>query len=228
MCGRYTLSQQLWIDSLFAGLGEDAPAGLRRPRYNVAPGQMVLAFRRPGESFEPVEMFWGIASTWPGGPSRMINARDDKLATSRFWKSMLADGRCAIAADGFYEWRKLESGGKQPYWFGAAGDEQFAFAGLCRKDDEHGESCVIITVEANELVEDVHERMPAMLDADGIDAWLTGDVDEALAALKPFPSTRMTARPVSRAVNNVAQDGPELIEPVEPAPGGQSTESRLF
>lgn len=226
MCGRFTLAQQQWVDSLLAGLDEGSLAELRAARFNIAPGQMVLALRRPEERFEPVAMHWGIAATWPGGPSRIINARDDKLAGSRFWRSMLEGGRCAIPADGFFEWRRLAAGGKQPYWFGAAGGEPFVFAGLCRGDEEHGESCVIITVPANELVEGVHDRMPAMLDLETAEAWLSGDVDEALAALRPYPSARMTARPVSRAVNNVANDGPALVEPVDApeespaAPGG--------
>lgn len=228
MCGRFTLAQQQWVDSLLGGVSDGTLDALRGPRHNVAPGQMVLAFRRAAETFEPVAMHWGVAATWPGGPSQMINARDDKLVSSRFWKSMLRDGRCAIAADGFYEWRKLESGGKQPYWFGAADGEPFAFAGLCRPDDEHGEGCVIVTVPANDLVAGVHERMPAMLDRDGIESWLGGDADKALSALAPYPSARMTARPVSRAVNSVANDGPELIEAVEPVDVARVDEQPLF
>lgn len=228
MCGRYTLAQQQWIDSLLAGISDGSLDVIRGARFNVAPGQLVLAFRRAAESFEPAAMHWGLASTWPGGPSMLINARDDKLAESRFWKPLLERGRCAIAADGFYEWRKLEGGGKQPYWFSTADREPFAFAGLCRDEDQHGESCVIVTVAANELVAGVHDRMPAMLDGDALDRWLHGDVEEALAVLRPFPSVQMTARPVSHAVNRAANEGPELIEAEDRQADAPPAEPRLF
>lgn len=216
MCGRYTLYHQQWVDSLFGGNLNKLPDALRRPRYNVAPGQMVLALRRPGAPPVAETMHWGIESPWPGGPAQLINARAEKLAESRFWRALLEHGRCAIPADGFYEWRAVPGAGKQPYWFGRGGGEGFAFAGLCRETAEHGDACVIVTVQANELVAGVHDRMPAMLDADAVAAWLGDDTGAALAALAPFPSAQMTARPVSRAVNDAGREGPELIDAAEP------------
>lgn len=224
MCGRYTLYHQQWVDSLFGGALNRLPAALLRPRYNVAPGQMVLTLRRPGAPPVAEAMHWGIEATWPGGPSQLINARAEKLAESRFWRSAIEHGRCAIPADGFYEWRAVSGTGKQPYWFGRTDGEGFAFAGLCRENAEHGDACVIVTVEANELVAGVHDRMPAMLDADGVAAWLGDDTGAALAALAPFPSAEMTARTVSRSVNDAGREGPELIDEAEPPQAGK----RLF
>lgn len=222
MCGRYTLLHQQWVESVFgADLGK-LPDVLRAPRYNVAPGQMVLALTRGGGGPVAEAMHWGIEPNWKGGPSQLINARAEKLGESRFWRPLLEHGRCAIPADGFYEWRTVAGGApKQPYWFSRADGEGFAFAGLCRRPDrneERGErECAIVTVDANDLVTAVHDRMPAMLDTAGAEAWLGGDLDAALAVLWPLDSVAMSARPVSTAVNAVANDGPRLLEAVPSA-----------
>lgn len=238
MCGRYTLLHQQWVESVFgADLGK-LPDSLRAPRYNVAPGQIVLALSRAGAAPVAEAMHWGIEPNWRGGPSQLINARAEKLGESRFWRPLLEDGRCAIPADGFYEWRAAGGGPKQPYWFSRADGEGFAFAGLCRRAEGRDESdeldardrhddrryasgagtreCVIVTVDANELVAAVHDRMPAMLDSAGVEDWLGGDADEALAALRPLDSVAISARAVSTAVNEVANDGPRLLAAVPP------------
>lgn len=233
MCGRYTLAVPDWFEHDFGTSFPSLGDTLRRPRFNVSPGQMVLTLTRPATGVRVGEvMKWGVEAPWKGGPPQMINARSEKLATSRLWKSMLQSGRCAIPADGFFEWRAAaaKGGSKQPIWFSRLDQEPFLFAGLYRSALEDGEpnQCVIITVEPNELVEDVHDRMPAMLHPDRVDDWLTGDVDDALAALTPFPSTQMTARPVGTAVGSPRNEGPELIEPIIEMPESGGAEQSLF
>lgn len=222
MCGRYTLLHQQWVEAVFgADLGK-LPDVLRSSRYNVAPGQLVLALARGGGGRVAEAMHWGIAPNWKGGPAQLINARADQLGRSRFWRPLLEHGRCAILADGFYEWRAVAGGApKQPFWFSRADGEGFAFAGLCRAagraEDRNERECAIVTVDANDLVSAIHDRMPAMLDAAGVEAWLGEDLGAALAAPRPLDSVAITARPVSTAVNAVANDGPRLLEAVLPA-----------
>lgn len=238
MCGRYTLGTFDWVDPAFhTDLGQVSDL-VKRPRFNISPGQLVLAMTRDDAGANVTEaMHWGITPPWDQDAKQMINARGEKLAESRFWKPMLEGGRCAIPADGFFEWRAatVTGGRKQPYWFSRVGGEGFAFAGLWREvkgDDENPNSrdCAIVTVEPNELVADVHNRMPAMLKPESVEQWLGGDVEEALAALDSFPSIEMSARPVSSAVGNPRTDAPELIEPVEPIkpPSLPAEEESLF
>lgn len=215
MCGRYKLQDPEWVEADFSTSFPTLSDAVRRPRFNVAPGQMVLAVVRGGERRALEEFKWGIDAQWKGGPPQMINARGEKLAESRFWKPLLESGRCAIPADGFYEWKKLDGHGKKkrPYLFTREAGGGFWFASLY---DASARQCVIITVDPNELVEDVHNRMPAMLDDAALDAWLDGETDEAFAALQPFPSTQMSALPIGRAIGNANNEGPELIEPAPP------------
>jgi putative SOS response-associated peptidase YedK len=218
VCGRYTLTKPDWFEHDFHSIRPTLADAVRRPRFNVAPGQMVLALSRPAGGARVGEtMHWGIEANWPGGPPQLINARGEKLAESKFWKPLLENGRCAIPADGFYEWKTAASGSrqKQPIWFQRKSGEPFWFAGLS-KPGEDGSACVIITVQPNELVEDVHDRMPAMLAAEQVDEWLTASAEDAVQLLAPFASIEMTATAVSRAVGNAANEGPELVEPVTP------------
>lgn len=73
-------------------------------------------------------------------------------------------------------------------------------------DGENGDqavtSCAIITTPANELVEALHDRMPAMLPSEAYDAWLDPRTDSAALSkmLVPFPASKMKSHPVSRTV----------------------------
>jgi putative SOS response-associated peptidase YedK len=236
MCGRYTLGTFDWVDSAFNTDLANVADVLRRPRFNVGPGQMVLSLTRPAAGPNIAEsMHWGIDAPWKDGPQRIINARAEKLAESRFWKPLLADGRCAIPADGFFEWRAAANSGgrKQPYWFSRTNGDGFAFAGLWRAGSSDSDppgvrTCAVITVEPNDLVAGVYPRMPAMLTADGVEQWLGGDVEEALAALEPFSSTAMTARAVGVAVGDASRDGAALIDAIEPELPSGGPEQSLF
>jgi len=78
---------------------------------------------------------------------------------------------------------------------------------------------VHITMPANELMRHVHngggnpQRMPAILRKEDQEAWLTGSVDEARLALKPYDAGLMVAYEVSPRVNSPKNDDPGLIEP---------------
>ena len=92
----------------------------------------------------------------------------------------------------------------------------FAFAGLWEEWRSHeGEvirSCSIITVEPNELMATIHNRMPAILQSEVEEAlWLEGGVEEVMPLLRPYPAENMEAYPISTRVNSPAMDMPECI-----------------
>ncbi len=105
--------------------------------------------------------------------------------------------------------------------------EPFAFAGLLelwrppdKKDDDDAvlRTCTIITTAANDAMAPVHDRMPAVLPPSAWDQWLdpaNDDLDTLGHLLVPAPDSIITMHPVSTAVNNVRQDGPDLVVPVE-------------
>jgi putative SOS response-associated peptidase YedK len=150
----------------------------------------------------------------------MINARAETLAEKPAFRAALKRRRCLVVADGFYEWKKTGSA-KQPMYLTMKDGRPFAFAGLWEVwRDPAGQplkTCTIITTEPNELLAEIHNRMPAILPPSAYDQWLTpGDLDPipALALLGPCPADQMRAVPVSTLVNSPAQDSPQLVLPL--------------
>jgi putative SOS response-associated peptidase YedK len=216
MCGRYTLT----IDIKTVAEKFGVPASLdTSARYNIAPTQEVVSVMRNGAS-HLAWLRWGLIPSWAKDESigsRMINARAETLTEKPSFKGLLRSKRCLIVADGFYEW-KQENGSKVPMYMTLKSGEPFAFAGLWdlwkSPGGEHIRSCTIITTEPNDLVASIHNRMPAILLPGAYADWLDPDMrdEQALSHwLAPYPAEEMTARPVSRLVNDPKRDSPELI-----------------
>jgi len=127
--------------------------------------------------------------------------------------------RCLIPADGFYEWAG-QRGNKQPYRIELANREPYAYAGLWETWSANGGeprvTCTILTTEANEVVGEIHDRMPVMLEPDEEATWLNGSgVDELQRVCDPYPADEMRAYPVSKQVNNPQNDSPDLLEEID-------------
>jgi putative SOS response-associated peptidase YedK len=219
MCGRYTLRTP--IDVLAEGFEiQEYPSSIT-PNYNVAPTQEVAGLVEEEEK-RKLEMFhWGLIPSWAKDPAignKMINARAETVSEKPSFRSAFKKRRCLILADGFYEWQKTDDG-KQPYYIKMEDDSPFAFAGLWEFWDKYGEeirSGTIITTDANDLMNEIHHRMPVILHPEDYGLWLDPDFDEkeALTALlKPYPSDAMEAYPVSRRVNKPANNEPSVLEP---------------
>lgn len=148
----------------------------------------------------------------------------DSIAEKPSFRDAFAKRRCLIPANGFYEWRK-DPKPRQPYVIRLKGGELFAFAGLWEgwRDKDGGawvRTCTIITTTPNDLMAPIHHRMPVIVDPKDYAMWLgeqEATQEELLALLKPFPAEKMEAFPVGPAVNNVRQDEPSLLEPLEAA-----------
>jgi putative SOS response-associated peptidase YedK len=217
MCGRYTLFHP--IGKLF-----DLPDSPNLPpRYNIAPTQEVpVVVASPGGGGRQLKlMHWGFIPPWATGRdfgARLINARAETAAEKPTFRAAFRRQRCLIPADGFYEWQKLEGGGKQPFHIRLASEEVFAFAGLWGpwQDPAGGlvESCTILTTAPNVLMQDIHDRMPVILPPEHYAYWLDPackDLDRLAAALKPYPAADMVCHPVSLAVNDPKHDAPDII-----------------
>lgn len=218
MCGRYTLRTP--VDSLAERFKiQEYPSSLT-PNYNTAPTQEVAAVVEEDDQ-RKLEMFhWGLIPSWAKDPAignKMINARAETVSEKPSFRSAFKKRRCLILADGFYEWQKTDNG-KQPYHIKMQDDSPFAFAGLWEiwKDEEEIRSCTIITTEANNLMNEIHHRMPVILPPENYEMWLDPDFDEKEALtslLKPYPANVMEAYPVSRRVNKPSNNEPSVVEP---------------
>ena len=223
MCGRFARFSSV---QKFAELFRTGGGFSLNPRYNVAPTQaLLLARNAAGGGRELVCLHWGLIPYWAKEPKTgysTINARAETVAEKPTFRNAFRHRRCLIAADGYYEWRKLERT-KQPYFIALKDGEPFAFAGIWEhwaREEQSIDSCAIIVTDANELTKPIHDRMPVILAPEDYDAWMDPDLTDAdrlKAYLRPYPSERMLAYPVSKAVNNPKNDQPELIARAEKA-----------
>lgn len=215
------------------------------PDYNVAPTKPVLTVvtRHPRDEEGTPDpdrtvrsirvMRWGLVPHWAKDPSigsRMINARAESVGEKPAFRSALAKRRCLLPADGWFEWRRFAEDGrgrKHPYFMTPADGSVLGMAGLWSvwraKDADPAEpplvSTAVLTTEAVGPMADIHDRMPLLLPRSAWAAWLDPDSADPGELLAP-PTLQLVdtleLRPVSTAVNNVRNKGPELIERHEP------------
>jgi putative SOS response-associated peptidase YedK len=229
VCGRFTLTSS--PEELARRFGLDDTAELA-PRYNIAPGQDVLAVRVDTDGRRRADALrWGLVPPWAPDPSvgnRMINARVETAATRPAFRDALRERRCLVPADGFYEWAD-RGGFKQPYYIRASDGALFAFAGLWERwtnpDGVLLESCTLLTTDAAQGLRDLHHRMPVMLAPDAYAGWLDPAFREPLSLLDRASDATIDAfqfHPVSMRVNGAALDDPACIA-VAPEPPRQES-----
>jgi putative SOS response-associated peptidase YedK len=226
VCGRFTLATTSpgELRARFP-VGESVEI---EQRFNVAPGDDVLAVVMRGGVASGELLHWGFVPPWSDDPSvgfKMINARAETVAEKPAYRDAFRRHRCLIVADGFYEWER--DGARRPFHVTRADGSPFAFAGLRTAwKDPHGEwlrSCAIVTTQANEAIAEIHPRMPVMLEREDEALWLDHGValERVQALLRPLPVEETRARAVSKAVNDARYDGPECLAPAEPEPEQQ-------
>jgi putative SOS response-associated peptidase YedK len=244
MCGRYASSrkpedlvEEFEVDRV------DVVKPLA-PDFNVAPTKDVYAvLDRPSRTEEGQvqrrlrTVRWGLVPSWAKDASigsRLINARMETLSEKPAFKRAFAKRRCLLPADGYFEWYPTEQLGKsgkplkQPFFIRPADGGVLAMAGLYEiwrnpdvpDEDDDGAflwTCTVITTSAEDALGQIHDRMPMLVERERYDAWLNAEVTdprELRGLLVPASPGTLTAYPVSKGVNDVRNNGPELVEPV--------------
>ena len=148
------------------------------------------------------------------------------------FKKLVASRRCIIPASGFYEWKR-DGKNVTPYLVQLKGTKLFGLAGLWKdiidEDGQPAQACVIITVPANEKMEMLHDRMPAILGAGDEKLWLDPDFNDAgriIGMLRPYPDSEIELVRVSNLVNSSRVESPECIVPVKEDAGGTQSKSK--
>jgi putative SOS response-associated peptidase YedK len=220
MCGRYTLSTQ--AEALEARFQAKMSPETFAATYNAAPSQAQLAILSDNPQ-TITRAAWGFMPVWADGRrdvKPLINARAETVATKPFFRGAFKSQRALVLADGFYEWRRTKDG-KVPYRIALKSKAPFAFAGIwSRVHDAAGREQItfaLITTEANELLAQIHTRMPVILHPEDEADWLNPQLsrEAAEAMLAPFPADMLAAYRVSSKVNAPSYNAPDLIDPVD-------------
>jgi putative SOS response-associated peptidase YedK len=220
MCGRFTLRTPAAEVARHFRL-PDVPD--LDARYNIAPSQDIPVIR-PGQERQRELVFcrWGLVPFFAKDPSagrQPINARCETVATSPMFRAAIRRRRCLIPADGFYEWKRVGSK-KQPFYIRLKSNEPFAFAGIWERWGENDElqTCALLTTDANELMQPIHDRMPVLLPPDAYELWLDPEVEDITRIkhlFEPYPAGEMEAYAVSTDVNRPTHDAPDCIQPAD-------------
>jgi putative SOS response-associated peptidase YedK len=228
MCGRYALHTHPDVIALQFGLARGITRGLStppalEPRYNIAPTSDVLIVREDKERGRLADLYrWGLIPGWAKDPAignKLVNARGETVAEKPSFRSAFRRWRCLVPASGFYEWKAV-AGKKQPYYIRPKDDDLFGLAGiteLWNGPDGPLHTVCLITTEPNELMREIHDRMPLIVPRADYGAWLDpGNQDAAKLKrlIRSFPAAQMEAYPVSKAVSNARNEGDELIRPL--------------
>lgn len=231
MCGRYASARR---DADLAGafrvaeiVGDDLG-----PSWNIAPMQpiRVVLERAPREEpdasavRELRRVKWGLVPSWAKDEkigSRMINARSETLTEKPAFKAAASKRRCLVPMDGYFEWATNDDKTKTPFFL-HDGDQLLAAAGLyeLRRDPDLGEwlwTATIATRAATDALGHIHDRSPVLVPADRWDDWLDPglqDLEQVAKLIAALPEPHLRPREVAKAVGNVRNNGPQLVEPV--------------
>lgn len=220
MCGRFALYTSLPFIKKFFNI--TTMPGVVTPSYNIAPTHEVLAIINHEEK-RLGKLHWGLVPSWSkdlSGASKLINARAETLKDKPTFKNLLKRRRCAVIANGFFEWKKTGTI-KQPYYIHLPSGNPFVFAGLWdiwkNNDGTSYNSCTIITTEASKTVSELHNRMPVILKPAALDEWLNPDIQESgrlETLLQEGHEEDFSIRPVSTYVNSPKNNDEKCIEEV--------------
>ena len=223
MCGRHAsvLPPEL-IARMFGAVNAIPNAA---PTWNMAPSQPAMVIRRHPETGDRhLDLLrWGRVPHFTKGlktARKPINARAETLAGASMFRGALTQRRCLVAATAFYEWRAdAEAGGKQPYAIARTDGQPMAFAGLWEgwhpPNGEMLRTFAIITTVANATMRQLHDRMPVILEPDDWPVWLGEAAGDPISLLRPSAEGALRLWPVSRAVNSVRNDRPDLLDRID-------------
>jgi putative SOS response-associated peptidase YedK len=222
MCGRF--ASHLPADAIRSLFRTTGALPNIAPSWNMAPTQNAMVVRRhPDTGERRLDLLrWGLVPHFTKdlkSARKPINARSETAAASSMFRSALASRRCLVPADAFYEWRTMADG-KQPYAIARWDGAPLAFAGIWESwrtppDETVVRTFAILTTGANGTMQQLHERMPVILEATDWPAWL-GEVEgDPPALMRPAADDILNLWPVSRAVNSVRNDGAALLDRID-------------
>lgn len=224
MCGRFTLfadyNEMINRFDIEVATGQE----LYLPNYNIAPSYSVLSVINDGKKNRLGYLRWGLIPPWAKDEKigfKLINARAETLAEKPSFHDAFQKRRCLIIADSFYEWKRHQDKTKTPMRIKLKSNQLFAMAGIWERwKSPSGQmtfTCSIITTTPNELMKNIHDRMPVILRQEDETTWLDpriGDLHSLQQLLKPFPEDFMEAYEVSNLVNSPKNNSSNLIQPI--------------
>src|SRR5690606_14759622 len=142
--------------------------------YNVAPSMDIISILHDGKKYRIGLLKWGfIPSFNPDDKIGFINTKAETIFEKLFFKKAVLHQRCVVLADGYYEWKQDDT--KQPYRI-TTEQKLFAMAAVWNtvttSDGKKLHTVAIVTTKATGITEEIHVRMPVILDSETEKIWL--------------------------------------------------------
>jgi putative SOS response-associated peptidase YedK len=227
MCGRITQKSPPGALALTMMLGtpDDPRVSEAEARYNGAPSQELLVIRQHPQTrvYKLDYLRWGLIPHWikEANPKlRPINATAERVATAPMFRAAYAKRRCIVPVDNFFEWKAIKGRtAKQPYAIGMRDGAPFGIAGIWESWKQPGtgelvRTFCVITTTANELLAEIHNRMPVILPREAYARWLANIEPDPRDLLVPFPAAEMRMWPISTRVNKPENDDADVLTPL--------------
>ena len=247
MCGRFVRkTTALEISDIFSCSLDTAELPIS---FNVAPTSRVLGIVNSTGGPSVVSFSWGLIPRWAPDASRaasLINARIETVAEKPSFRDLVAQHRCVIPMNGYFEWKEqLRHDAmkpiKQPFYFSARSQSRYSHQGVLAvaglwtawKDPNQSNGQVVhtavaLTTDANDMVSQVHHRMPVLLDRSGVANWLDDKNINPLAQIQVVDNDALLVCAVSTKVNSSRNNGSDLIEPIDLTQTESLGELKLF
>lgn len=224
MCGRFFRHAVTWED-YYQVLNLIPPENVAppAPTYNAAPTSLQPVIRLSSDKThtEMAPCQWGLIPSWWTKPLSEkkftgFNARSETAHEKPVYRGAFRHKRAIVPMSGFYEWSGPK-GSKTPFAIGLKNRRWFGVAGLWDSaliDGSEIQTFTILTTQPNDLMAGIHSRMPVILHPENYQRWLdpmSGDVEDLYES---FPTDDMHAWIVGKAVGNVRNNSPDLLEEV--------------
>lgn len=215
--GRFSAARRSNLPGLDAG-----------PRFNGAPSliyPIIVADEDASAHGAFMEARWGLVPGWVKEEKPKVapaNARSETVKTNGMFRGAYRARRCLVPVDGYFEWKARKGSKiKQPYALAMADGRPFCLAGIWETRRQPGlaidrRTFAVITCPPNDLISQIHDRMPVILHEKDYARWLNEEESDPADLMVPYPSHLMTMWPVSTRVNKATNDGADLLDPVEP------------
>ena len=225
MCGRVT-QRTGELPGFVSVTGGPDPIRPPQPRWNGAPSQDFWIIRKHPKTgeYQRDRMVWGLIPYWckdASGGRKPINAKSETVASLPTFRDAYARRRCLLPIENFFEWKTVKGQRtKQPYAIAMKSGEPFALAAIWENwrlpgAEEWLRTFCVLTTNANELVSDIHDRMPVIIARSAYDRWLANVEADARDLLVPHPSELMRMWPISTRVSKPDNDDPSILEEVD-------------
>lgn len=219
MCGRINVHEHEGVRALLAELGLSLTTDFT-PRYNIAPTQDILTVAlNDRQTPEIMTMRWGIMPVWakPGQfRAPLFNARSETVFEKASFRNLVKRQRILVPVNGFYEWQKKTTGGKQAFYLHPAASDTMFIGGIFQHLHDGSSEACLLTTSANATMAPIHDRMPVIVPIRDALTWLTEhDRDLVCRKMNPAAEDTLEALPIGDFVNNSRHEGARCMEPVD-------------